>query len=502
MIRYKSSRQLSISEFKMPFEAKLDENNRWVVLSKIVPWEEFARLYYKNFKSNRGAPTKDARLVLGVIIIKHIMKTDDRGVIEMIQENPYMQYFLGLEAFTYEQVMTPSLLVSIRKRIDLDVFESLTDDLIRKGLKLKAGTKQEKADTVTKDEEYDNDDDPDPHPGNKGKLQLDATVCDADIKYPTDLDLLNESRQKAEELIDELCLKLGIKDKPRTYRRVARKDFLNVSKMKRKPANVLRKAIRKQINYLKRDVRTINEMLDTIKDEPVPFDRRQLKYFFVIQHLLEQQESMYKKKSHQVEDRIVSIHQPHVRPIVRGKAKAKTEFGAKINISLLDGYARVDHFDWDAFNEGQDLQAQVERFRELTGKYPELVQVDKIYLTRENRRFLKEKGIRYTGEPLGRKPVKEIKSRYQKRKERREAAERNQVEGKFGQGKRGYGLNDIRARLATTSNSWIGAIIFVMNLIRHMRDIPLSYFVSFLSKLMKVRNINIYPLGPQMKLFA
>src|SRR5690554_7276490 len=112
-----------------------------------------------------------------------------------------MQYFLGLEAFTYEyeQVMTASLLVSIRKRIDLDVFESLTDDLIRKGLKLKAGTKQEKADTVTKDKEEDNDDDPDPHPGNKGKLQLDATVCDADIKYPTDLDLLNESRQKRSE---------------------------------------------------------------------------------------------------------------------------------------------------------------------------------------------------------------------------------------------------------------------------------------------------------------
>jgi len=465
-----------------------------------VPWEELARLYYKNFKSNRGAPTKDARLVLGVIIIKHIMKTDDRGVIEMIRENPYMQYFLGLEAFTYEQVMTPSLLVSIRKRIDLDVFESLTDNLITKGLKLKAGVKPEEVDPDTKDD--DNDDDPGPHPGSRGKLQMDATVCDADIKYPTDLDLLNESRQKAEELIDELCLKLGIKDKPRTYRRVARKDFLNVSKMKRKPANVLRQAIRKQINYLKRDIRTINEMLDTIKDKPIPFDRRQVKYFFVIQHLLEQQETMYRKKTHQVEDRIVSIHQPLVRPIVRGKAKAKTEFGAKINISLLDGYARVDHFDWDAYNEGQDLQAQVERFRKLTGKYPELVQVDKIYLTRENRRFLKEKRIRYTGEPLGRKPAKEIKSRYQKRKERREAAERNQVEGKFGQGKRGYGLNDIRARLATTSNSWIGAIIFVMNLIRHMRDIPLPNFVSLLLKLMKVRIINIYPLRPQLNFCA
>ena len=101
--------------------------------------------------------------------------------------------------------------------------------------------------------------------------------------------------------------------------------------MKRKPANVLRQAIRKQINYLKRDIRNINMMLDTIKDKPVPFDRHQLKYFFVIQHLLAQQETMYRKKSHQVEDRIVSIHQLLVRLIVRGKAKAKTEFGAKIN---------------------------------------------------------------------------------------------------------------------------------------------------------------------------
>lgn len=97
-----------------------------------------------------------------------------------------------------------------------------------------------------------------------------------------------------------------------------------------------------------------------------------------------------------------------------------------------------------------------------------------------------------------RKPAKDLKSRYQKRKERRETAERNQVEGKFGQGKRGYGLNDIQARLATTLNSWTEAIVFVINLIRHMRDIPLPYFVSLIMKLMKVRNINIYPHWPQL----
>ena len=96
------------------------------------------------------------------------MKADDRGVIEMIQENPYMRYFLGLEVFTYEQVMTPSLLVSNRKRIDLDVFESLTDDLIRNGLKLKAGAIPGEVSTEVKDDENDDDDNPDPIPGTKG----------------------------------------------------------------------------------------------------------------------------------------------------------------------------------------------------------------------------------------------------------------------------------------------------------------------------------------------
>lgn len=167
--------------------------------------------------------------------------------------------------------MTPSLLVSIRNRIDLDVFESLTDELIRKGLKLNTGVKPDDIGTEDNDDENDDDDDPDPHPGNKRKLQMDATVCDADIKYTTDLDLMNESRQKAEELIDDLYLKLGNEEKPRTYRRVAHKAFLNVSKMKRKPANILRKAIRKQINSLTRDMRFINEILDSIKDDPIPF---------------------------------------------------------------------------------------------------------------------------------------------------------------------------------------------------------------------------------------
>ena len=96
---------------------------------------------------------------------------------------------------------------------------------------------------------------------------------------------------------------------------------------------------------------------------------------------------------------------------------------------------------------------------------------------------MKEHGIAHTGDPLGRKQKKETQSAYQKQKKRIECAERNQIEGKFGQGKRGYNLNEIRARLSSTSMSWIAAIIFVMNLIRHIKGILSHLFHWLYAKL-------------------
>lgn len=279
----------------------------------------------------------------------------------MIQENPYMQYFLGLSAFTHKPVMDSSSLVHIRRRIDLSIFEAMTDELMRRGQKLTeskiSSTKKSKGRKKDQDKaDQDNHDQntPSPELPNKGKASLDATVADAEIKFPTDLDLLNQGREKAEELIDFLYGELQMNVKPRDYRREARKNYLNLSKKKREGEKELRKGIKAQINYLKRDVGLINKQLDIAQKlgKSQLFDRHQLKYFYVIQHLLVQQREMFKEKKHSVENRIVSIHQPHIRPIIRGKAKAKVEFGAKINVSLDDGYARIDHFDWNAFNEG------------------------------------------------------------------------------------------------------------------------------------------------------
>lgn len=115
--------------------------------------------------------------------------------------------------------------------------------------------------------------------------------------------------------------------------------------------------------------------------------------------------------------------------------------------------------------------------------YPKVLLADRIYLTRENRKYLKEKGIQIYGPPLGRPPKKDSKTSAQKYLNRKKAAERNHVEGKFGQAKRGYGLNNIKARLARTSASWVQSIIFVMNLTKLLQiaDKYPEIFVPFLN---------------------
>ena len=112
---------------------------------------------------------------------------------------------------------------------------------------------------------------------------------------------------------------------------VARKAYLKTAQKKKKSSKEIRSANKKQLNYLKRDIKHINNLLDTY--EIIPLNRKLYKYLLVIQEVYRQQRYMHKNRVHSVEHRIVSIHQPHVRPIVRGKANAHTEFGAKINVS-------------------------------------------------------------------------------------------------------------------------------------------------------------------------
>ena len=475
MVRYISENQLSIEEFKTPFQAKLSPANRWVKLSQVVPWDEFATAYMSMMNTGFGRPGVSPRTVLGALIIKHLEKLDDRGVIQAIQENIYMQYFVGLKEFTIDPVFDPSLFVEIRKRVGHKLFDSLNADLIR--------TVNREKDTKHNRKKRKKDDQGD-HAANKGKMQADATVADQYITYPTDTGILNESRKKCEKMIDRLYEcdgKRGVK--PRTYRRDMDKAYLEYSKKKKKTQGTHRKMTRKLLESVSRNIKHIDLMLDVFESrgDRFPLTHAEQRLFWIIRIVYDQQKQMYETDSHSCSDRIVSIYQPHVRPIPRGKLKSQIEFGAKLGVSLDEGFARINTFSWDAYNESGDLVKQVEAYKEIHGHYPELVQVDKIYATRENRRWLKERGIRITASALGRKPKKVQQSYYQKRKARKEAAERNHIEGKFGQGKNGYRLNEIRARLRSTSESWIACIFFVMNLIHYEANYFFGLFFRWIS---------------------
>jgi IS5 family transposase len=243
------------------------------------------------------------------------------------------------------------------------------------------------------------------------------------------------------------------------------------SKNRNPSKKAIRKGVGQQLRYVGRNLKHIDVLLDSY--DHFPLSHKKQRQLWVVHTLYEQQHQMFKAGETRIADRIVSIHEPHVRPIMRGKARAKTEFGSKIHLSLVDGYAYLDTLCWDAFHEGNGLSAYVAKYKQRFGFYPEKVLVDKLYCTRANRKWLKEKGVKLSAKPLGRPSARAVEDHVR-------PGEQNPIEGKFGQAKNGYGMNRIRARLKQTSQSWIASIILVLNLVKLAGEAPLCLSFSAL----------------------
>lgn len=176
MIRHRSQKQLSLTEFDWPFQTALDKNNRWVKLGESIPWDMLAEGYYQGLEETQGRPTKDAHLVIGAVIIKHKLCLSDRETIAQIQENPYLQYFVGIAGYQMKAPFVPSLLVEIRKRMGPAVFAVFQSVIIESVEDARAKRKQALPEVSTQD-----DNEP---PAQQGKLILDATVAPQAIRYP------------------------------------------------------------------------------------------------------------------------------------------------------------------------------------------------------------------------------------------------------------------------------------------------------------------------------
>lgn len=458
MIQYTSQYQTKIEEFQIQSKLKLNPTNRWTVLADIIPWDKLVSVYGKKFSWQEGRKAINPRIVIGAFIIKHKLNISDEECVENIRENPYMQFFLGLDTFHDAPLFSPTAFVEWRKQLGEDTFDAFNKIIINmaqeKGQILgnQASKKKKNTEEATQNEVE-----------NRGKLKIDATVAPQYIKYPNDLGLINEARLKTENIIDQLYALLidQLPYKPRTYRRLANERYLKEAKKKKKQKKELRKVIRYLLNCVERNLKHIHQMLDML-GEPFPLSHSIQRQLWIIDTLYAQQREMYELRVNRCQDRIVSLSQPHVRPIVRGKQGKEVEFGSKLNLSLIEnGFFYKNTLKWDNFNEGTELIKQAQEYKALFGFYPELIQADKIYATNQNRTFCKENNIRLTAIPKGKAPEMTPK---EKAKRKKEFSERNAIEGRIGNAKQAFSLDQIKAKLKKTSGTWISAILFVMNL--------------------------------------
>jgi hypothetical protein len=433
MYRGKDRQTLPLFSELFPFGGKLDSENRWLKIAKLIPWEEIERKY-KGFFSERGRPSLDSRLVIGILLLKHMTGFSDEDIVKLVNENPYMQAFCGLDQFATEPFMNSSSLSKIRKRLGKKYFAELereTYDVLIERKIIKG----------------------------KGML-LDATVFPENVRYPTDTGLLNEAREWTVKQIKRLGNSLG--KKVRTHCRKAREEYLKFSKKKSRSKELIRKTRKSLLQYLRRNVKQMQYLVDEAVQEGVKIEKKVLDRFDVVRTVLEQQFEMYRQKTNRIDDRIVSLHRPWTRPIVRGKSgDKKVEFGPKATLSYVDGFAFLDHISSDNFAEATRVDAQIEQYKSLFGHKPRYVTADKIYGNRENRKLLKDNEIRDAFEPLGRNARKQNPSnRWRKQKQR----ERNRIEGIFGHAKNHFDLDKIKYYIEDGPEIWVRLGLIGMNL--------------------------------------
>jgi len=313
MYKAKDHRTKPMFEELFPFGGKLDAKNRWLKIGELIPWDQLENSYSKHF-STTGRPAHDARLVIGLLLLKHMTNTSDREIVQLVCENPYLLAFCGRDNFNTGKLIGPSTLTNVRKRIGAKQFKEL-EELTYKSLIERKILKA------------------------KGLL-IDATLFPANIHFPTDAGLLNEARQWLVGMIKSFGGNIG--RKYRTYCRKARREYLLFSKRKRKTNKDVKRIVRSMLQFVRRNVLQFEEVLKISAEKGIVVGKRVHDRLSVIKILLEQQWQMYREGTHRIAGRIVSLHLPQVRPIKRGKAGKDVEFGPKGSLSHVGRFTFLD----------------------------------------------------------------------------------------------------------------------------------------------------------------
>ena len=452
MVYRQSPHQLTFESFGCGLSTPLSPDNEWVQLADVFPWKELDEAYQLEFPKNSGRAAKPFRMLYGAGLIQNRMKLTDRGIVDAVRDTPAYQYFIGLSEYQAKAPFSYSSLCNFRKRIaDLsELIRNIINDWLRAKIQALVPFKVD-------------------------VMITDATAIPVKIRFPQDTSLLNQARKNLEEMAIDMAHQLDVPN-PRMHKRDAKKVWTAFSRHPKRQHQSIRKQVKAQLQYVRRDLRFINEFIDA----GATLTAKQAVRLGVIRILFDQQWYMYEHKIHHVEDRIVSLQQPYIRPIQRGKAKAKTEFGAKIDASLSEGIIDIERFGFTNFNESKDFEKTLDHYFDLHGQYPDEVLADTLYRNRDNLKTCKDLGIAICGPRLGAKP-KQVDAK-QRRQDTDAENRRGAIERRFAFLKGSVGLDLVNTRTAESLAVKIAQAIVLSNALTLLRVFAIPIFISTTSE--------------------
>jgi len=277
---------------------------------------------------------------------------------------------------------------------------------------------------------------------------MDATVYESNIRYPTDAKLLWESIVKVHQIHRQKRKLLKLRGSRSNYQK-HRKNYLGYQRNRKKSRRKDKKLRKQLLKYLLRLLRGVQDLQTRYQFK---LSNKERKLISNIQTIYGQQHELLYGIRENVKQRIVSLHKPYVRPIIRGKEVKPIEFGAKVHKVQVGGLSFIEHISYENFNEGTRLKQSVAFHQKHFGRCRQLG-ADAIYATNENRRYCNSLGIATSFLAKG----KQGKLQEQKSAMRSalSSVRSTVLEGSFGNEKNHYLLGRIKAKTEDTEIAWI-----------------------------------------------
>jgi len=417
---------------------EVDESHELIKIAKAIDWVSVSKKLSRFYCADNGRPAKPSRAKVGLLILKHLYRYSDAELVDLIKRDIYAQYLCDVSLKEAKNFINSSTLSKFRKQIGVEGVKLIEQEVLLslQRTRLLKGR----------------------------RLVCDTTVVPADISYPTDVSLLDKVRRKAVEYL-EAARQFGAKTY-RTYKRTARRVFITYQKIRHHTAQSRRRTQKKLLQFSRRNINQLKEAMDNIaanthevagnaKEKLIKETQR---FLDTACKIITQQKDVY--HGLQVKERIVSVHKPHIRPMVRGKYPVEVEFGPKILLNLKNKFLFLESLNFANVSDTNLLGAAIDAYKERFGAYPSQLSADRGFWSKENYRLAEEKNIsKIAIENKG-------KSSYLEHKPFRERLRRLRcsIEAKISLAKRKYGLDRIRYHIAGGEEMWIRLGLMAMNL--------------------------------------